>query len=269
MPSTVAPSPEARALRALVDLDRELQVALPAAVPHLPAAEARLAAGIPALYEEPIVAGESVCAALRSVAALLATEPGFAPAHHAAERMSADAELASSVAVAALSGDWDSIEGLATRLGLDPHASIAIADYAVRPWLRLAASAVGSLVAASGWQSGHCPACGALPIFAELRGPTRERFLRCARCSSAWPFRRLACASCGERRHQQLNSLHAEGEAEFRRADVCETCHGYVKGIAVLAPLDPVALLETDLATSALDFAAIELGYRRLQLRGA
>ncbi len=80
----------------------------------------------------------------------------------------------------------------------------------------------------------------------------------------AWSFPRLACPACGECQHQRLGYLHAEGQAEFRRADVCESCHGYLKAIAVLDPFSPAALLDADLATVALDFAAIERGYHRV-----
>jgi formate dehydrogenase maturation protein FdhE len=44
---------------------------------------------------------------------------------------------------------------------------------------------------------------------------------------------------------------------------VCSTCRGYLKTIAVLAPLDLYQLLAADLATAALDVAALEQGFHR------
>jgi formate dehydrogenase accessory protein FdhE len=256
-------SPGVQVLRALVEIDGELAPALPPGVPHPPAAEARLAAGLPALLDEPLVEGPALQKALRQVAGLLDAEPQSSTVRHTVESVAADEEFGTGLAAAALAGNWEAIETAATRHGLDPYASVVLLDYAVRPWLRLAALVVSPLVAASGWSGGRCPACGAPPLLAELRGPERERILRCGRCGSAWSFPRLACPACGERRHQRLSYLHDEGQAEFRRADVCETCRSYLKAVAVLDPLRPAALLETDFATVALDFAALERGYHR------
>jgi FdhE protein len=268
-PADTGQSAEARVLRALIQIDGELAPALPPGVPHAPAAEARLAAGLPALLDEPLVEGAAVQNALRVVARLLRAEPETSNVRQTAERLAADEELGSAFAPAAIAGDWEAIETAAGRQGLDPYASAVLLDHAVRPWLRLAAEAVGPLVAASGWSGGGCPACGAPPLLAELRGPERERILRCGRCGSSWSFPRLACPACGERRHQYLGYLHGEGQAEFRRADVCETCRSYLKAVAVLDPLGPAALLETDLATVALDFAALERGYHRTRAQPA
>jgi FdhE protein len=247
----------------LVQIDGELAPVLPLGVPHAAAAEARLAAGIPALFDEALVEPPAVQSALRVVARLLNAEPDTSTVRQTAARLAADKELGWALVPAAVAGDWEAIETVAGRQGLDPYASVVLLDYAVRPWLRLAAKAVSPLIAASGWSGGSCPACGTPPLLAELRGPERERILRCGRCGSAWSFPRLACPACGERRHQHLSYLHGEGQAEFRRADVCETCRSYLKAVAILDPLSPTALLETDFATVALDFAALERGYRR------
>jgi FdhE protein len=263
MPAVKTQTADARILRALIQIDSELAPALPPGIPHLPAAEARLAAGLPALLDEPLMEGAAVQNALRVVARLLDAEPETSTVRQTAERLAADGELGSAFAPAAVAGDWEAIETTAGPQGLDPYATAVLLDYTVRPWLRLAAQVVSPLVAASGWSGGSCPACGAPPLLAELRGPERERILRCGRCGSAWSFPRLACTACGEGRHQRLSYLHGEGQAEFRRADVCETCRSYLKAVAVLDPLSPAALLETDLETVALDFAALERGYHR------
>lgn len=268
-PTVTGQSAEARVLRALIQLDGELAPALPLGVPHAPAVEARLAAGLPALLDEPLVEGPAVQNALRVVARLLGAEPETSTVRQTAERLASGEELGSAFAAAAVAGDWGAIEAAAGRQGLDPFASVVLFDYVVRPWLQLAAKAVSTLVAASAWPGGSCPACGAPPLLAELRGPERERILRCGRCGSAWSFPRLACPGCGERRHQRLSYLHGEGQAEFRRVDVCETCRSYLKAVAVLDPLSPAALLETDLATVALDFAALERGYHRAHAQPA
>ena len=100
-------------------------------------------------------------------------------------------------------------------------------------------------------------------MLAELRGKEQSRTLRCARCDAAWSFPRVACPACGERDHRKLVAVHGEGEESYRRADCCDSCGTYVKAVATLAPLSPDALMETDLATAALDMVAVERGYHR------
>ncbi len=254
---------------------RTLATALPEAtlapgVPHLAAAEARLASGVAALEGETLLTGAALVLNVEILVAALG--PATSPEVRAVgERIRAHLPeaTANELVVAAQSGSWDVIGTLAARIGLDSHAVITLVDYATRPALRAGAQAVREVVARSHWHRGTCPACGAAPLLAELRGggasgtAEHERLLRCGRCLSAWPFPRLRCVSCGETNHRQLAYLHAAGEESFRRAEVCSTCHRYLKSIAVLAPLDLYQLLSTDLTTAALDAAALERDFHR------
>jgi FdhE protein len=242
---------------------------LPTGVPHLPAAEARLAAGIPALADEPLLNGSALLANIRVLASTLG---------EALEATDALPELleslggsdADSLVAAALTGTWDPITETARRAGLDEHFVLTIVDHAARPALRAGAAAVRELMAQCRWTRGTCPACGAAPLLGELRsggtvvgGAEQERVLRCGRCMTGWGFPRLRCFACGETRHQQLSYLHGNGEGAFRRAEVCSTCGHYIKSIAVLTPLTYIELLDEDLATAALDIGAVDHGFRR------
>jgi len=243
---------------------------LPAGVPHLGAVEVRLASGVPALEGEPLLTG----AALLLNVELLATALGSsaAPAVRAISRALEEnlaGAAANELAAAAQSGSWDAIGALAEQIGLESDAVISLVDHATRPALRAAAQAVHEAVTKCRWQRGTCPACGASPLLAELRGggasgtAEQERLLRCGRCLTAWSFPRLRCVSCGETNHRQLAYLHGAGEESFRRAEVCSSCRGYLKSIAVLTPLDAYELLAADLATAALDIAALEQDFHR------
>ncbi|MEP7227722.1 MAG: formate dehydrogenase accessory protein FdhE, partial [Gemmatimonadales bacterium] len=179
------------------------------------------------------------------------------------------AAAANELAAAAQSGSWDAIGALAEQIGLESDAVITLVDHAARPALRAGAQAVNEAVAKCRWQRGTCPSCGAAPLLAELRGggasgtAEHERLLRCGRCLTAWSFPRLRCVWCGETNHRQLAYLHGAGQESFRRAEVCSSCRGYLKSIAVLAPLDAYELLAADLATVALDIAALEQDFHR------
>lgn len=236
------------------------------------AAEARLGAGIPALHGErllgePPAAGAALLADVRRVADALASlgEPVAAAAGTVAGALGAPRAGVDldGLAADALAGEWDSARTLAPRLDVDEDALVTVLDYAARAPLRAAAAALRPLLARRAWARGTCPACGAPPLLAELRGKDRLRVLRCARCDASWEFPRGACPSCGERDHRKLTALHGEGEESYRRADCCDTCHGYVKAVATLDAYTPEALLRTDLETAALDWAAVERGYHR------
>lgn len=255
----------ATALRALATA---LPEALPpAGVPHLAASGTRLTAGIAALVGEPLLSPTELLANVHALAAALAA-PARAVLPPSLGRQIGEAER-EELADAALAGVWDLVAALADRIGLEPDAFVTLVDHASRPALRSGARAVHDLVLQSRWTRGTCPACGAAPLLAELRsngaagGAEQERVLRCGRCLTAWPFPRMRCVGCGETNHQHLAYLHGSGEAAFRRADVCSACQVYLKSIAVLAPLTLVELLEVDLATTALDLAAVERGFHR------
>ena len=243
---------------------------LPPGVPHRGAVEARLAGGVPALESEPLLTGAALLLNVELLAAAL--ESSAAPDLRTISRAlegNLTAAAANELAAAAQSGSWDAIGSLAEQIGLDSDAVITLVDHATRPALRAGAQAVHEAVTKCRWQRGTCPACGAAPLLAELRGggaagtAEHERLLRCGRCLTAWPFPRLCCVWCGETNHRQLAYLHGAGEESFRRAEVCSTCRGYLKTIAVLAPLDACELLAADLATAALDLAALEQGFHR------
>lgn len=257
-------------LRALVDAARSLPVELPSDVPHADAARARIAEGLPALAGEPLVSAATLIRNMRMLAAALTQTPSAASAAGAVQAMldrhgadlSRDDGDGPVLVHAILAGDTGAVAAITRRLRADDLAVLAIADHAVRPALRAGAERVRPLIEAQPWTRGKCPACGAPPLLAELRGEG-ERWLRCGRCASAWIFPRVGCPLCGTRDHRVLGYLHLEGEGEHRRADRCDGCGTYVKAMAVLGPLTYDDLLEADLATVALDLVAMERGYRR------
>lgn len=245
------------------------EATLPAGVPHLGAVEARLQGGLPALEGEPLLTGAALLLNVELLATALGSSsaPELRTVPRTLERSLPSA--ADELAAAAQSGSWSAIGALAERIGLESDAVITLVDHATRPALRAGARAVHEVVAKSSWHRGTCPVCGAAPLLAEIRGggasggAEHERVLRCGRCLTAWSFQRLRCVSCGETNHRQLAYLHGAGEENFRRAEVCSTCRGYLKSVAVLAALDLYELLAADLATAALDVAALERGFHR------
>jgi FdhE protein len=164
---------------------------------------------------------------------------------------------------AALRRDADGLTAAATELRVAADLLARLCDLAVTPSLRFLAQVAEPSIRGTAWAQGYCPVCGAWPIFGELREADRYRYLRCGLCGSDWPFERMACPFCGESDHRRLRALHVEGEAEYRRAELCENCKSYVKSLARLSATPAMLLPVEDLATAYLDLLALDAGYRR------
>ena len=112
------------------------------------------------------------------------------------------------------------------------------------------------------WPHGYCPTCGAWPALAEIRGLDGARHLRCRGCGGDWATAWLRCPFCGERDHARLGALVAAEGLEREKIEVCDGCHGYLKTITTFGPIPAEQVVLQDLATVALDVAAVERGYR-------
>lgn len=80
------------------------------------------------------------------------------------------------------------------------------------------------------WLLSYCPACGAPPSMAQLKGkdPGRLRMLFCGCCHSRWRYRRTGCPFCEKEDDHRLAAVAVEGEGGLR-IDYCEDCRGYLK----------------------------------------
>jgi FdhE protein len=129
------------------------------------------------------------------------------------------------------------------------------------PMLRAYERAWAARVPAS-WAEGYCPICGGWPAFAEDgRGAGRQ--LRCSRCASHWRSAERRCPFCDEDDDDSLGCLMSPDTLQRQRIDVCDRCGGYLKVLSTVAPIPADQVVLVDLATLALDAAAIERGYRR------
>jgi FdhE protein len=158
--------------------------------------------------------------------------------------------------------DTTRLDGLATEADVHPAALRAVAPLGAMPLLQACGRAVGSRVPAD-WRAGYCPVCGAWPTLAEARGLERTRRLRCGRCGGDWHAEWLRCAFCDTTDHTRLGALVPENVKETRRVETCAVCHGYLKTLTTLTARTALEVALDDLATVALDVAALERGYAR------
>jgi FdhE protein len=163
---------------------------------------------------------------------------------------------------ASLCQDADHLVETAATIGVDLEALQAIAALLPVPFLQACNRRWAPSIAKS-WMEGYCPVCGAWPAFAEVRGVERSRCLRCGRCGGEWQAHCLFCPYCGMTNHEDLVSLVPEKSGSNSVIDACRRCFGYVKSFTKLQGSPPVKVFLDDLASVALDVAALEQGYKR------
>jgi formate dehydrogenase accessory protein FdhE len=110
-----------------------------------------------------------------------------------------------------------------------------------------------------------CPLCGSKPIVGVLRseGDGAKKSLICMLCAHEWNFRRIYCPACGEEREPQM-AFYSATEIAYVRADVCDSCHHYIKTVDLTKDGRAVPVVD-ELATIPLDLWATEHGYLKLQ----
>lgn len=114
-----------------------------------------------------------------------------------------------------------------------------------------------------------CPFCANKPQLSFLQ--TQEsatdsggRALVCSLCLTVWPFRRVACANCGEEDPAKLSYFHTP-EYDHMRVEVCETCKHYIKSVD-LTKLGLAVPLVDEVAAAPLDLWAREHGFTKIEL---
>jgi FdhE protein len=165
------------------------------------------------------------------------------------------------------------VEKTAVARGADADALQAVATLLPVPFLHAVRRRFAAAVPVS-WSEGYCPLCGSWPAFAEVRGIERSRHHRCGRCASEWHARALRCPYCAMHDHDELVTLVPEkgstpgpgapAETEAQGViEACRRCLGYLKTFTRLQGCSPETVMLEDLASVALDVAALEQGYRR------
>jgi FdhE protein len=162
-------------------------------------------------------------------------------------------------------GKW--LRETAVDLGVDAAALQAVTLLVPVPFLHACNRRWASSVAET-WEEGYCPACGAWPAFAEVRGIERSRYLRCGRCGGGWQVHCLSCPYCGMTDHEELVSLVPVKSGSNAVIGACKRCLGYVKTFTTLQGSPPAKVMVDDLASVDLDIAALEQGYRRQEGAG-
>jgi len=111
-----------------------------------------------------------------------------------------------------------------------------------------------------GWNHGHCPLCGGLPVMGELVEEEGNKKLQCGLCATSWGYTRLKCAHCGNTEHDTLEYFTAHGEPGYR-VDICRKCSCYLKVVDTRQIGQGLPLDIEDIATLHLDVLAQKEGF--------
>jgi FdhE protein len=114
----------------------------------------------------------------------------------------------------------------------------------------------------------RCPACGGAPQLSILHAAGDAdgggRLLLCATCFTAWPYRRIRCAACGEDNEHKLAYFHSPA-FDHLRVDACDSCRRYLKTVD-LTRLGLAVPLVDEVAGAPLDLWARDRGYEKIEL---
>jgi hypothetical protein len=126
-------------------------------------------------------------------------------------------------------GETHRLEKICQEKDVPVGLLLFIGQKALSPFYQEAAAPYASLFSQGDWQKRNCPGCGREPTLASLAPESRQRLLYCSLCAAQWPFTRQACIFCGNQEHR-FSYIFAEDDPA-RRADLCQTCHRYLKTI--------------------------------------
>jgi formate dehydrogenase accessory protein FdhE len=115
----------------------------------------------------------------------------------------------------------------------------------------------------------RCPFCEGKPQVAVLhiKEPSSEsggRDLICATCLSAWPFRRVVCANCGEQDPGKIGYFHSP-EYRHIRVEACDSCRHYIKAVDLTRYGFAIPLVD-EVAAAPLDLWAREHGFTKIEM---
>ncbi len=187
--------------------------------------------------------------------------------------LAARPELSAQILDAALAEDPQALQAAAKAAGIPAATLSFLAVEVLKPCLRQAAGQIGRLADDDLWCKSYCPVCGALPDFGllkEKRDPSEfliskagRLWLHCSLCGWVWRFVRLICPSCGQKDHEQLDVLTAEGR-EHERIHGCRVCRRYLLVIDLVESREKFHPDLSPLGLVPLDLLAQEKGYAPL-----
>jgi FdhE protein len=247
-------APYLQFLAGLSEIQHRLQDGL--APPDIPAGDALKRArefGMPPLNRGQFTADATFDSTIERLFSLAASIDMPKEAHAAFARAAAADDAARAAMVCDVLADSIPVEKLADHVFVAAALQVHFA--------RQAARLDGKTLIPVG--DGACPACGGPPIASMVvgwAGAHNARYCSCSLCGTLWNYVRIKCTLCGST--GGISYKHVEGGGDEVRAEVCDSCRGYVKILQQIQnpALEPVA---DDSASLALDILVRDLGYRR------
>jgi len=115
----------------------------------------------------------------------------------------------------------------------------------------------------------RCPFCHGKPQVSilQIKETTSEsggRDLLCATCLTAWPFRRVVCANCGEENPSKIGYFHSP-EFDHIRIEACDSCQYYIKAVDLTKYGFAIPLVD-EVASASLDLWARDHGFTKIEM---
>lgn len=204
-------------------------------------------------------------AALASLAGVISKHNSGLDFSFLIDNADAEPHFMENLAMKLLARDNESFQTLSADYYIDADELIFLTTNWLKPYFVLFAEKNTDTIPFDDWEQSCCPVCGYFPDMALLKDAMEgKRFLHCALCETEWPYKRLACAICGEENAEKLGYLALEDSSEYR-ADYCNNCHGYIKTRRISKETfsEDYDLTVENILTVGFDSSLIEKGYTR------
>jgi FdhE protein len=165
---------------------------------------------------------------------------------------------------ALVKGDDDEINGIASRLGLEPLVLRFLLRQMLKPFVEARVEPLHALIRELPWYRGYCPICGSFPELTFLQGEG-QRWLCCSLCGYEWQFNRMLCPYCEAEGQKKKDLIFVEGRShEF--AELCANCRKYIVGIDLreskgesITPASAIGLVHLDLVAQEKGYSPVAM----------
>ncbi|ADJ25365.1 formate dehydrogenase accessory protein [Dehalogenimonas lykanthroporepellens BL-DC-9] len=112
------------------------------------------------------------------------------------------------------------------------------------------------------WTKGKCPFCGTPPRYSVIYGEKGFRKLFCGMCHTQWEYPRHKCSDCENPERTEIRQLSL-GDDSAHFAEVCDTCHSYIKTTDERKLKRECRPQAEDIITAPIDMVATREGFTR------
>ncbi|RLA89570.1 MAG: hypothetical protein DRG20_04520 [Deltaproteobacteria bacterium] len=146
------------------------------------------------------------------------------------EKINQNKEVLDYLFKALINGNNEIIDKRAKDFEINKEILYFLLTTFMKPYLEKITEATIEMIDENSWLRGYCPVCGHDPMFSELFGEEKRRYLFCSFCGARYHVMRIFCPFCENSEQKTVHYLMIEGDERYY-IDVCDKCKRYLKGV--------------------------------------